>query len=157
MLGQHRTDVHTAVVGDSEVPLATLGGRILARLVDFAIVVLPSYVVLDWVLPGKFWTVVAVVLLELIVYDLLCTVRTGTTPGKRLARIKIVRMDSGSPPGFLRAFIRAVLGLPASVMPALTALFDERTHRGGHDRLAGTIVIAAVIAGNDPAGAIIDE
>ncbi|RSM83597.1 RDD family protein [Kibdelosporangium aridum] len=153
MLGRHRTDVHTAEVGDGEVPLATLGGRILARLVDFAIVFLPSYVVLDWVLPEKFGTVVAIILLEMVVYDLLFTIRTGATPGKRLARIKIVRMDSGAPPGFLRALIRAALGLPASVMPALTALFDERTHRGGHDRLAGTVVIA----GNASTSAIIDE
>jgi uncharacterized RDD family membrane protein YckC len=153
MLGRHRTDVRVARVGAEEVPLATLGGRIAARVADFAIVFVPSYLVLDWVLPDRFLTVLAVVLLELVVYDTLLTAGAGSTPGKRMARIKIVRLGDGAPPGFVRAFIRAVFGLPAGVMPALTALFDERTHRGGHDRLAGTIGVAAV----GDQGAILDE
>ncbi|MCE7011637.1 RDD family protein [Kibdelosporangium philippinense] len=150
MLGRHRKDVRTAEVGDGEVPLATLGGRIVARLADFLILVVPIYVVLGFVLPDDTGTVILIALLGMVVYDTLSAARNGTTPGKRMARIKIVRVDTGAPPGFLRAFARGLLALPLSVMPALTALFDERTHRGGHDRVAGTIVIADL-------GAIIGE
>ncbi|CAM4057348.1 RDD family protein [Kibdelosporangium persicum] len=143
MLGRHRLDVRTAEAGGrGEVALATPGGRIAARLVDVLIVFLPVYVVLSVVSPDNLLAVIGTVVLGMVPYDTLLTMRTGATPGKRIARVRVVRTDTGAPPGLSRAFVRAVLGVPLSLVPAVTALFDERTHRGWHDRVAGTLVIA---------------
>ncbi|ALG07553.1 RDD family protein [Kibdelosporangium phytohabitans] len=144
MLGRHRADVRPVAAGElGEALLAPLGGRILAKLADIVIVFLPVYVVLAVVVPDSFLTVLAVTQVALVVYDTALTAGTGATPGKRLMRIKVVRMRTGRPPGFVPALIRAVLGVPFYLMPAVTALFDERANRGGHDRLAATVVVAA--------------
>lgn len=143
MPGRHRADVERAEVGGlGDVPLAPLGGRVMAKLVDVVLVALPVAFVLGVVEPGSLWLQVVVTQAVLVVYEAGLTASAGATPGKRIARLKVVRMDTGRPPGLVAAVVRAVLGVPVSLMPAVTALFDERTHRGWHDRLAGTVVVA---------------
>nr|WP_052478912.1 RDD family protein [Kibdelosporangium sp. MJ126-NF4]CEL21189.1 hypothetical protein [Kibdelosporangium sp. MJ126-NF4]CTQ96245.1 hypothetical protein [Kibdelosporangium sp. MJ126-NF4] len=143
MLGRHRADVRSAVVGElGDVHLAPLGGRLVAKLADIVIVFLPLYVVLSVVVPDSFLTVLVATQVGLVLYETVLTVNTGSTPGKRLARIKVVRADTGGPPRIGHAAIRAVLGVPVNLVSAVTALFDERAHRGWHDRVAGTVVIA---------------
>jgi uncharacterized RDD family membrane protein YckC len=141
--GAHRADLEFAEVGDlGRVPLATYGARSAARMVDFLIVFVPAYFPIAFV-AGSFWGRVLLVAVALALYDVIMTARTGATPGKRLARIKIVRAADGKPPGWGRTLVRAVvLGAPGWVIIAVTALFDERLHRGLHDRAAGTVVIA---------------
>ncbi|ONI76915.1 hypothetical protein ALI144C_32835 [Actinosynnema sp. ALI-1.44] len=144
MLGAHRADVATAVVGElREVLLAPLGGRIVAKLADIVIVFLPVYIVVAVAVPDSFLTVLLATQVVLVVYETVLVAKTGATPGKRLARVKVVRVATGRPPGFTHAFIRAISSVPANLVPAVSALFDESTYRGGHDRLAGTVVIAA--------------
>lgn len=143
MVARHRADMEPAEIGGlGTVQLATYGGRLAARLVDFLIVFVPAYFPVAFVM-GGFWGRVLGLALCLAVYDAILTARTGATPGKRLARIKIVRAADGKPPGWGRTLVRAVvLGVPGWVIIAVTALFDERLHRGLHDRAAGTVVIA---------------
>lgn len=139
----HRADQEFAEVGElGRVPLATYGARVAARLVDLLIVFVPAYFPIAFA-AGSFWGKVLFMAIALALYDVIMTARTGATPGKRLARIKIVRAADGRPPGWGRTLVRAVVvGVPGWVIIAVTALFDERLHRGLHDRAAGTVVIA---------------
>ena len=68
----------------------------------------------------------------------------GGTPGKRLLGLAIVTAD-GSPPGFIRALMRAlgwVLSTPLANFGFILALFTPRT-RTLHDLLSGTFVVEA--------------
>jgi uncharacterized RDD family membrane protein YckC len=69
----------------------------------------------------------------------------GQTPGMWLTRVRCVRFGGGGRLGVPRAALRAVLlGL---VIPAL--LMDAN-RRGLHDRLAGSVMVAAVPTLNPP-------
>jgi uncharacterized RDD family membrane protein YckC len=144
MPARHRSDQEFARVGPlGTIPLATLGSRLAARLVDHAILFVPSYFVLSFVYGGSGWGIVLLLVLEMVVYDALLTANTGATPGNRILRIRVVRADTGAAPGWLRSLLRAVVfGVFGPLIVAVVALSDERTHRGLHDRLAGTVVIA---------------
>jgi uncharacterized RDD family membrane protein YckC len=125
------------------VALATPGSRFAARLADLAILFVPSYFVLSFVFEGSVWGITLLLLLETVVYDALLTANTGATPGKRILRIKVVRADTGVPAGWVRSLVRAVvIGVFGWLIVAVVALFDERTYRGLHDLVAGTVVIA---------------
>ena len=139
----HRSDVEFAEVGElGEVPLATYGGRILARLVDAVIVFVPIYFPLVFFVHGLLMSVL-VFSAVMVVYDAAFTARTGVTPGKRIARIKVVRAATGVPPGWGRSVLRAVvLGALTWVVNGIVALFGEQLHRGVHDFAVGTLVIA---------------
>ena len=69
------------------------------------------------------------------VQDYLLTALTGLTLGKRLVRIRVVRLD-GKPVGFFWSLVRTLLLL--TVIPPLVT---DRDLRGLHDRAANTIVI----------------
>jgi uncharacterized RDD family membrane protein YckC len=140
----HRADQEFAyVVGLGDVPLATYAGRLGARLIDFLILFVPAYFPLAFLFPDSILDRALVFLVPFVVYDAVLTANTGATPGKRFARIKVVRGDSGVPPGWGRSLVRAgVLGALGWVIIAVTALFDERRHRGWHDRAAETVVVA---------------
>jgi uncharacterized RDD family membrane protein YckC len=140
----HRLDQEFAQVGDlGEQPLATYGGRLLARLADLLIVFVPTYFPFKLFIEGNLAHLLAV-LVTLTAYDAILTAKTGVSPGKRLARIKVVQTGTGAPPGWRRALVRAlVLGVFTWLVNAVVAVADEHRHRGAHDRLAGTIVIAA--------------
>jgi uncharacterized RDD family membrane protein YckC len=140
----HRSDVEVAEVGElGEAPLATYGSRIAARLVDALIVYVPVYFPLVFFVHG-FGMSALIYMAVLVVYDVVFTARTGATPGKRFTRIKVVSASTGAPPGWVRAVARALaLGVLTWAVNGLVALFDERRHRGLHDRVAGTLVLAA--------------
>jgi uncharacterized RDD family membrane protein YckC len=65
----------------------------------------------------------------------LLTALTGLTLGKRLAGIRVARLD-GKPVGFGWALVRTLLFL--TVIPPL---ITDRDLRGLHDRAANTVVI----------------
>jgi uncharacterized RDD family membrane protein YckC len=144
MVATHRADQEFAVLdGVGEVPLATYGGRLLARLIDFLIIFVLTYFPFLFFLPDGLLVQVAAVLVTFLLYDTILTANTGATPGKRLTRVKIVRVTTGTAPGWGRSLRRAlILTLLGWLIIAVTALFDERRHRGWHDRVAGTVVIA---------------
>lgn len=67
----------------------------------------------------------------------LLTGLAGLTLGKRLLRLRVLRLD-GKPVGFVWALVRTLLLL--AVIPAVVT---DRDRRGLHDRAANTVVVRA--------------
>jgi uncharacterized RDD family membrane protein YckC len=106
--------------------VAGLGGRLVALLVD--------WVLCEAVALGAFHNQY----LTIVVFAVECwllTGLTGFTVGKRVAGIRVIRLD-GRLPGLLWSLVRILLLL--CVVPALVYDSDGR---GLHDRAAGTVVI----------------
>lgn len=88
-------------------------------------------------------------------YEVPAVANTGQTPGKRLLRIKVVRLESGQPLGFGRSFRRwNTMGLPTllwvcligfvlQLVDALFVPFDRPLHQALHDKSAHTAVVVA--------------
>jgi uncharacterized RDD family membrane protein YckC len=103
-----------------------MGRRVLALFIDWLL----SLAIADWLTHSQYWTI-AVFAFEVFVL----TALTGTTVGKRLSGIRVIRTGGGLV-GFRWALVRTVLLLTV-VLPLLTD-FDRR---GIHDRAADTIVV----------------
>ena len=106
--------------------VASMPRRLLALLIDWLL----SMVIAYWLTHNQFWTI-AVFAVE----TYILTALTGTTVGKRLAGIRVVRL-SGGPVGFGWALVRTAI-LLAVVPPLLT----DRDLRGLHDRASDTVVV----------------
>ena len=106
--------------------VAGMGRRVGALLIDWAICTLIAVALFH----DQYWT-----LAVFAVQDYLLTALTGLTIGKRLAGIRVVRLD-GKPVGLLWGLVRTVLLL--TIIPPLVT---DRDLRGLHDRAANTIVI----------------
>jgi len=106
--------------------VASMPRRVLALLIDWLL----SMVIAYWLTHNQFWTI-AVFAVE----TYILTALTGTTVGKRLAGIRVVRL-SGGPVGFGWALVRTAI-LLAVVPPLLT----DRDLRGLHDRASDTVVV----------------
>jgi hypothetical protein len=106
--------------------VASMGRRVLALFIDWLL----SLAIADWLTHSQYWTI-AVFAFEVFVL----TALTGTTVGKRLSGIRVIRTGGGLV-GFRWALVRTVLLLTV-VLPLLTD-FDRR---GIHDRAADTIVV----------------
>jgi uncharacterized RDD family membrane protein YckC len=114
--------------------VAGYGRRLLALVVDWLIALLVAQVLsaaLD-LSPGARGFVTLAIFGAL---AWLLTAIFGTTPGKRLAGLRVASLD-GEPIGFLGAFERAVL-----LVLLLPAVLWDRDHRGLHDRAARTVVV----------------
>jgi hypothetical protein len=106
--------------------VATMGRRFLALTIDWLL----CMVIAVWLTHSQYWTIV-VFAIEVCVF----TALIGTTVGKRLCGIRVIR-TSGGLVGFRWALARTLLLLTV-VLPLLTD-FDRR---GVHDRATGTIVV----------------
>ena len=106
--------------------VASMPRRVLALLIDWLLSMAIAY----WLTHNQFWTI-AVFAVE----TYILTALTGTTIGKRLAGIRVVRL-SGGPVGFGWALVRTAI-LLAVVPPLLT----DRDLRGLHDRASDTVVV----------------
>lgn len=106
--------------------VASMGRRFGALLIDWVICTLIALAAFR----NQYWTL-AVFAVE----DYVLTALTGLTLGKRLAGIRVARLD-GKPVGFGWALVRTVLLL--AVIPAAVS---DRDLRGLHDRAANTIVV----------------
>lgn len=169
-------------------PLATIGSRMMARLVDIGIVLALNVVANGWFV-YLLWTEIAPFVreawrrsvagesmanlpgagdagnLQLIIlivaaalwfaYEVPAIANTGQTPGKRLLRIKVVRLETSQPLGFGRSFRRwNTMGLPTLLwwcfgigflLQAVDALFmfmDRPLQQALHDKSAYTVVIS---------------
>src|ERR1700722_18334586 len=105
--------------------VATMGRRVLALLIDWLLSMLIAY----WLTHSQFWTI-----LVFAVEVFMLTALTGSTVGKRLLGIRVIRTNGGRG-GFGRSLVRAPVPL-AGVAPLLSV----RDMRGLHDRAADTIV-----------------
>ena len=106
--------------------VASMPRRLLALVIDWLL----SMVIAYWLTHSQFWTI-AVFAVE--VY--LLTALTGSTVGKRLVGIRVIRLGGG-PVGFGWALVRTALLLTV-VPPLLT----DRDLRGLHDRDSDTVVV----------------
>ena len=106
--------------------VASMPRRVLALLIDWLL----SLVIAYWLTHSEFWTIVV---FAIEVYIL--TALMGTTVGKRLVGIRVIRV-SGGPVGFGWALVRTAILLTV-VPPLLT----DRDLRGLHDRASDTVVV----------------
>jgi uncharacterized RDD family membrane protein YckC len=106
--------------------VATLGRRLLALCVDWAI----SLLIADGLLHDSYWAIVIFA-----VESFILTATTGTTVGMRVFGTRVIRVD-GRPLGFGWAALRTLLLL--AVVPPL---LSDRDLRGLHDRAADAIVV----------------
>ncbi|GGK12662.1 hypothetical protein GCM10010124_01430 [Pilimelia terevasa] len=168
-------------------PIAPLGARLVARLVDIAAVGLLSLVVNSWFLwklgqvmapaVGEIWAasrrgevadppatpdagryLIAVLVLTAAMwaaYEIPALAQTGQTPGKRLAHVRVVRLDQPGPLGVRRAIMRWnplglatvlwcwCIGFVLQFVSCAVALLDQPLRQALHDRAAQTVVVAA--------------
>lgn len=106
--------------------VAGMGRRLGALLIDWLACTLIAFAAFR----NQYWTL-AVFAVE----DYLLTALTGVTLGKRLAGIRVARLD-GRPVGLGWGLVRTLLLL--TVIPPLVTDHDLR---GLHDRAANTVVI----------------
>jgi uncharacterized RDD family membrane protein YckC len=62
----------------------------------------------------------------------------GETPGMRVFRLHVIRLDSGRPLGLVGAVLRTVL-----LVLLVPALITDRDRRGLHDKLVSAVVVNA--------------
>jgi uncharacterized RDD family membrane protein YckC len=150
-----------AAAGREDVaPVAEPAQRLVARIVDTALVALPVVLVTRATLPRVTAEIVASIGLAflLVVYDSVQHACWGQTLGKRLTGIRVLPVSGEGPrPSPSQALMRgAVYALPiaARSVPVLSVLAGafwvanvglllERPRRQAlHDRLAGTMVVS---------------
>lgn len=146
-----------------EFTLAGIGSRAWALLIDYhilglvVVVFLVAWSIVSWQLVevgsllGRqdigLWLVAIAVLVMFFIYTgyflLFETFWQGQTPGKRFAKIRVVR-DDGRPVGIQQATLRSLLRAfdDSLFIGALMIMFTRREKRLG-DLAAGTIVIQA--------------
>jgi uncharacterized RDD family membrane protein YckC len=106
--------------------VAGIGRRFGALIIDWLLCTVIALAAFG----SQYWTI-AVFAAEVWVL----TALTGFTIGKRLLRMRVIRLD-GKPVGLIWAFVRTILLL--AVVPAV--VFDADL-RGLHDKAANTVVI----------------
>lgn len=139
------------------------GRRVAARVVDLVLSFgIGGFLGILWVdyedgrdaEAGAFYLILgllAIMVLFMVVYEIGFLAWRGQTPGKMLAKVRVVRYGSGGRIGVGRAILR-LLPLFLAVIPAVGwivaavaygwFLVDDEG-RGWHDKLAGTEVISA--------------
>jgi uncharacterized RDD family membrane protein YckC len=138
-----------------ETKYAGFGIRFLAFLIDYIftalILVLPLVIyfltdpyareVAEKQNGGSLGTQIAIILLW--IYFVIRIARHGQTPGKKIMKVKVIRLKDGQVPGFLRAIIRESVGKWLSnffLLGYLWVIWDKKK-QGWHDKIAGTVVI----------------
>ena len=70
--------------------------------------------------------------------------KRGATPGKMLFKIKVIDKDTQQPPGYLKAFLREIVGKFISSLVLFIGYFlaiQDKEKQAWHDKIANTIVI----------------
>jgi uncharacterized RDD family membrane protein YckC len=158
----NRVKVQTPESVELEFDLAGIGNRTLALVVDYLVwgavllAVLLAWAIVSTQLPRYFgglldvenlelWLAAIALLISFVVYVgyFVCfeTLWRGQTPGKRYAKIRVIR-DDGQPIGLSQAVLRALLRPidDISFIGALLIILGNREKRLG-DWVAGTIVV----------------
>lgn len=136
--------------------LATVGERVVAKLIDLAILAVPAVLmVLPFVEQGTEvtveappWLTVAVVAL-LVVYDTVMVGVWSRTAGKFALGLRVAQIEDGGRPDWWRSAVRVLLPAAILVLPMLGVLvgivfvraaFDP-LRQGWHDKAAATLVV----------------
>lgn len=89
---------------------------------------------------------IVVAFLTYLLYEVVLVGVWGHTLGKQVKGLKVVRIDTGDPPGLWRSFLRnlvptiSLVFFPLYPLPYIAAAI-AKDHRWPHDRLAGTRVV----------------
>lgn len=126
---------------------ASIGDRLLAQLIDWAVLLSYSFFVL-WVISElaieTFWTVLLLMIFPLLFYTLLCELfNHGQSLGKMAMKTRVVKADGSSPSLgdlILRWMLYLIDGPLSSYMGVVVMMLTKRTQRLG-DLAAGTMVI----------------
>ena len=145
--------VHTSQNIDIDYEVASLGDRILARLVDMGIFVLILILAFIVAAINKFRSMDEVMIIVLIViyaslyvfYDLVCEIfMNGQSVGKRVLKIKVISVDGAQPTigqYLLRWLFRIVdFSLTSSLCGLISVIVSEKKQRVG-DMVAGTTLV----------------
>jgi uncharacterized RDD family membrane protein YckC len=112
--------------------IASVGRRFGAIFIDWAVSALIAFALADRRIEATNNWALAVFL----VMSLLTVGTVGSTPGKRLLRLRVVSLDGLGKLPVWRTLVRTVLlGL------AIPALVWDRDNRGLHDRLSGAVQV----------------
>jgi uncharacterized RDD family membrane protein YckC len=79
-----------------------------------------------------------------LLYNLIFIGKKGATPGKKFMKLRVTFPDGQYPIGIGKAFLRLIGYMVSSLIcyiGFLMIIFDKETHRGLHDKIAGTVVI----------------
>jgi uncharacterized RDD family membrane protein YckC len=129
-------------------PLASIGDRILAYLIDLLINIIYFFAVIAFVINldlNNSWVIGAVLVLPYLFYKLLFEIfMNGQTPGKRAMTIKVVRVD-GTPATMGGYILRWIFGLielnvASGLIAMLAVIVGGKGQRIG-DMVAGTTVV----------------
>lgn len=97
-----------------------------------------------FMMPAFFFAIQISGLVVTFLYFIILTGRRGQTLGKMALKIKVVKLDTGEPPGYLVAFIREVVGEIISFLVFglgyLWVIWDKKK-QAWHDKIAGTVVV----------------
>jgi uncharacterized RDD family membrane protein YckC len=144
----HTIQVRTAQNVFIHYPVASIGDRILAYLLDILILVLYFIGMLAIVIQTKLeeiWVLILVFAIPYLFYSLTFEIfMNGQTPGKRAMNIQVVRLD-GSPPTVGNYIIRWLFALvefsiSSGIIAVLTILITGKGQRLG-DVVGGTSVV----------------
>ena len=152
-------------------PLAGFGDRILARLIDIAVLIVPTIVAelvaavpfiimatagvdhpsgaaVFATLLGSFALFATLIVAVYYVYEVAMMHRTGQTLGKRALRIRVVREVDGGPIDraaatrrWLVAYVAPMVAFGFSRLDVLWLLWDQPYRQCLHDKCAGTVVV----------------
>lgn len=158
-LGSDQLNIDTPELVSIEMPLAGIGSRFIALLVDYLIwgagftvlvlllsVILPSMVVFSRI--SAQWTVALVVLFFFLVnwgyFTLFEAFWNGRTPGKRIARIRVIQSSGRAISLFesmARNLVRYIDQIPGVYVVGVITMFVTRQHQRLGDLAAGTLVV----------------
>jgi uncharacterized RDD family membrane protein YckC len=139
-------------------PLASLGRRLLARIVDGLIIAIPVMLIAgavqgwDWNEDNEMpWRQLAFVL-GYLVYEGLMLTASGQTVGKRLLKIKVLMLADGAIPAGASGWARAAVYNLPPLVPCIGFVFwianvlfctwDKPYRQCLHDKAAKTVVVS---------------
>ncbi|MEV6106930.1 RDD family protein [Streptomyces sp. NPDC051940] len=143
-------------------PLANLGKRVVARIIDYLIIYVPLSILIaitggfgdidDGSFGGGYgWSLLGIA--AYFVYEGLMLTRSGQTVGKKVMHIRVAMLENGAVPAGNPGWIRsAVFHLPPLVpcigtlfqlYNVLSCLWDRPYRQCVHDKAAKTVVVEA--------------
>ncbi len=152
-------NIDTPELVDIEMPLAGIGSRFIAMLIDYLILI-PGLLLLWWLsnflLPGisaysertAQWTAAFYTILTFSLwwgyFSLFEAFWNGRTPGKRVARIRVIQRSGraiGLFESLARNLVRVIDSIPLIYAVGVITVFATKQHQRLGDLAAGTLVV----------------
>jgi uncharacterized RDD family membrane protein YckC len=132
-------------------PLASLGDRIIAYLIDQLIIVfycIVSFIAIFNLARNIWWIYILIIVLPMILYSLVFEIiMNGQTPGKKAVKIQVLKVD-GTEAGFGEYVLRWIfaiidIGFSSGALAVLMIALGGKGQRIG-DVVAGTTVVKLI-------------